>query len=386
MSSDDKAIRLLFVGDYAPMRTSLKTSAGDLFVDERLRNILKSSDLNVVNLEAPVTSEQNRIKKTGVHYSLDDEALDVLHEMSVDCVVLANNHIRDFGSQGVKDTLKALQKRNILYVGAGNDLSEASKILYRKIKGKTIALINMTEIEFSSATDKAAGANPFDLIGALRVIDEAKENAEYVIFILHGGLEYEHVPSPESVKTLRFIAEQGVTAVIRHHPHYVQGVELWKGVPIAYSLGNFVCPVSNWNPEGQREGMLFELRVDGKRKCEYSVYGIHVEGKLPVRCMNDEEQALFYKKIIEYTKTVQDEYLLNKEWQRIVQERSDYYIRNLLLPNILFVKLFRLLGLLKILRISFAKRRLLNNWIQCDAHRELFSSVINEDTKTADMD
>src|SRR5699024_1090893 len=104
---------------------------------------------------------------------------------------LANNHILDYDERGLKETLSVCKENNIKTVGAGKNLKEASKTLYidYREEGK-IAVINFAENEWASATEMTAGANPMDIIDNANQIKKAKEKANFVFVIIHGGHEY----------------------------------------------------------------------------------------------------------------------------------------------------------------------------------------------------
>jgi len=88
---------------------------------------------------------------------------------------MANNHILDYGEEGLKDTLKAVQSRNLDWVGIGANAEEARRIFYKEIKGRKVAFIAVCEKEFSGATINSAGANLFDSFDTIDDIEEAKK-------------------------------------------------------------------------------------------------------------------------------------------------------------------------------------------------------------------
>src|SRR5690554_2655087 len=220
-------------------------------IDDNIVSLFKNSDLNIVNLEAPVTNSNKTINKTGPNIKSHEQSTkDVLDKLDIDVVTLANNHVLDYDEQGVADTLSFCKANNIRPVGAGMNLEEASKTLYvDTIEGK-IAIINFAENEWTCATKETAGANPMDLIENFKQIKKAKEKADFVIVIVHGGNEHHHYPSPRMVKQYRFYAENGADAVVGHHTHCVSGYERHKNVPIFYSIGNFLFPKENQKREG----------------------------------------------------------------------------------------------------------------------------------------
>src|SRR5690554_3036512 len=251
--------------------------AGDLVIDQAYKtsninsnvvDLFNNSDLNIVNLEAPVTASNSKIIKTGPHLKSNEKStLEVLKALRIDAVTLANNHLLDYDEKGVKDTLEFCENNKIQTVGAGMNLKEASKTKYFDTKEGKIALVNFAENEWSSATEETAGANPMDIIDNTNQIKEAKKNADFVFVIIHGGHEYYNLPSPRMQKQYRFYAEQGADIVIGHHTHCISGNEIHAGVPIYYSLGNFLFTSSS-TYEDWYVGLVLEININkGKLQC-----------------------------------------------------------------------------------------------------------------------
>src|SRR5690348_6248424 len=134
--------------------------------DKKIINLFSASNLNIVNLESPLTkaSEKEKLIKTGPNLKAYPETIGALKELKVDLVTLANNHIYDYGKTGLTDTLQLLKNHGIKYVGAGLDLKEANKFFLEKINGITIAILNIAENEWCNANDDHGGANPMDII------------------------------------------------------------------------------------------------------------------------------------------------------------------------------------------------------------------------------
>ena len=129
----------------------------------------------------------------------------------------------DFGTVGVQNTLQAVDAVGLDHMGGGMNLSDASAVLYKEIKGVKIAFVNCCEHEFSIATDTSAGANPLNVVQLWYTIREAKSVANKVIVIVHGGHELFQLPSPRMQETYRFFVDAGASAVINHHQHCYSG-------------------------------------------------------------------------------------------------------------------------------------------------------------------
>ena len=187
--------------------------AGDLFVsdqfyndniiDKSVQDLFSKADYRIVNLEAPITDDrsENKIIKTGPHLRMSEQtAISVLNQLNIDGVTLANNHILDYGTKGLLDTLNTLKRDKISYVGAGVNLKDAAKFITLNSEGMKIAIINFCENEWSIAEEDSPGANPMDIIDNAYQIREAKATHDKVIVIVHGDHEYYSLPSPRMQK------------------------------------------------------------------------------------------------------------------------------------------------------------------------------------------
>ena len=235
-------MRVLIAGDYCPC-----CRVADAFERKEYASVLSSvrlltedADYSIVNLECPVVKgDAKPIEKMGPHLRCTPNGIEALNWAGFDCVTLANNHFLDYDEKGVRDTLEVLGDYCLDYVGGGTCLATASRVLYKDISDKKLAIINCCEHEFSIATDTTAGSNPLNPVKQYYTIKDAKKNADYVLVIVHGGHELFQLPSPRMVETYRFFIDAGADAVVNHHQHCYSGFEVYKGKLISYGLGNF---------------------------------------------------------------------------------------------------------------------------------------------------
>jgi len=341
---------------------------------------LFQNDLFIANLECPLTFHNNQIQKIGPHLKALPQSVEIMKALGINLVTLANNHILDYDSGGLKETIQVLKDHGIDFIGAGMNLKEARRIYYKEIKGKRIAIINACEREFSIAGEDRPGANPLDLISILKDLRTAKQKANYVILIIHGGLENTHYPSPGSVRLLRFFAEEGATAIIRHHPHWVQGMEIRNGCPIFYSVGNFVVPWADpeKRPE-QSEGILAVLHLKDDGTCEPEVVPfIQSKGGRSISLYKGTEKERFMERFQEWSAALADPARLKREWEKEVSMRKAQYLANLVMPNTFSLKVARRLGILHWFKPRKRTRLVIENYIKCEAHREMMIDVLSE--------
>lgn len=374
-------MKILIAGDYCDnARVSQlihEKKYNDLFGG--VKDVVSLYDYRVVNFEFPVVvGDAAPIQKCGPALSGQPEAVDALKAVGVNVCTLANNHILDQGVRCLMDTKRRLLDAGIKTVGAGVDRKEASEELVLEKNGETTAIINCCEHEFSIASESTAGANPLDIVAQYRSIKNAKAQCDYVIVIIHGGIEHFQYPTQRMKDTYRFFIEVGADAVINHHQHCYCGYEIYKGKPIFYGLGNFLF---DW--EGKRnsiwnEGVMVGLHLKKAGKSDFDIYPYIQCNENPcVRLMTEDEERGFAAKSAEINKMIQDARLLSSAFDTHVDEKKKEY--QLLvepydtrLTKGLFNK-----GLLPSM-ISKAKLTKLYNYIYCESHQGVFLSVLKD--------
>lgn len=366
--------------------------AGDLFISESFKNrqlidpsvedLFVSADYRVVNLEAPITNKddpKNKILKTGPHlHSSEDTAIPYLKQLHIDMVTLANNHILDYGEQGLIDTFHALKKNNIDRVGAGNNLIEASQPFTIEKKGLKIAILNFCEHEWSIAEKNKAGANLLDIIDNVKQIQTAKATHDKVICIIHGGHEYYNLPSPRIQKQYRFYADNGADAIVGHHTHCIGGYENYKGVPIYYSLGNFLFTLNAVIPDWYT-GLILEIEWE-KDELKTNLHPVCQEKEtFKLYLPKEKEKENILNRVQSYVEIIQNESLLEQSWEQYISLKSREYL-NYWSPSS-FVKNRFLRGVLNKLGIDFKNKKGLSlflNLMRCEAHSDLSKEIINK--------
>ena len=308
--------KIVLCGDYSP--NSIVKNAGEPAFSAEICNLLRNSTLSFVNLECPLSdTPANRIPKQGPALLGAINNLNYIKELGFKGVTMANNHILDYGEKALEDTLKAVKEHGLYYVGAGKNIKDASQILYAEIEGGTIAIINCCEHEFSIAIDNHAGANPQDPVLLYGQILEAKKKADYVIVIIHGGVEHYQYPTPRMVRTYRFFVDAGADAVINHHQHCPCGFEEYKSAPIFYGLGNFFFPWDGKKDSIWNFGYMVKLSLEGNHKVEYDIIPYRqCDGNYEVNLLEGDDLQSFNKMMNQLNDSLQDE----KELRRKLKE------------------------------------------------------------------
>ena len=362
-------MRILIAGDFCPQnRVSQQIDKGDYeSVLGPVRGVIARADYSIVNFECPVTIGGERpIVKQGPNLQCSSKGIEAAKWAGFDCVTLANNHFRDYGDDGVKNTIDACKDAGVDTVGGGKNLQEASAILYKQISEHTLAVINCCEHEFSIATDTHGGANPLNPVQQYYAIKEAKEKADYVLVIVHGGHEHWQLPSPRMVETYRFFIDAGADAVVNHHQHCYGGFEVYNEKPIFYGLGNFCFDrKGNWGAKWH-EGFMVMLSLE-EDKVGYDIipYKQCIE-KPSVEIL---DKGAYDIPIIELNKVLRDEKRLAEETEKYYASAKDKMSEVFEPLNGRFYLAGKRRGWLPSL-ISKRRKLLAENIICCESHRD----------------
>jgi hypothetical protein len=372
------SIKVLFAGDFAPCRNFEKlVSEKDVQVLGDALPLIKQADISFVNLECPLTEYDKAINKSGPALKATPNCINALRYFSV--VGLANNHILDYGKQGLKDTLNTCKEAGLPVVGAGLTLQEAQTPFIKEVKGVKVAIIAIAEYEFNQSENGGAGSAPIDAIDNYQQIKQAKEIADIVILTLHGGNEHFPYPRPGLRKICRHYIDLGVEAVICHHPHVPGAYEYYQGKPIVYSLGNFIfdhaTPPKDWDL-GYMISLQFDTNMKLFKSLELIPYkqSVHLGG---IEIIEGVEQEEFLQNIESYKEKLEDNDSWLAEWQKLVNKQTDNYILRQFMPV-----LFRGVGLLTrntpIGKFLFNRKNSLSklNLLRCQSHRELLISAL----------
>ena len=276
--SSDKTIKIDLVGDinladdWYTMDAATQRGGVSDCISENAQSELAAADISVVNNEFVYEDGETPLAGKTYTFGAATENVKLLKIFSADLVTLANNHVYDYGEEGLISTLDTLDDAGIPYVGAGRNLEEASAIKYFVVKGRKIAFVSATEIEkFAKYTKEATENSP----GVIKTIDtslfcsviaEAKANADYVVACVHWGIEGKNDFESEQRRMAEDYVKAGADVVIGGHPHRLQGVEFIEDTPVAYSLGNF------WFSTGTIYTTIAQIRID--ESGELSLYMI----------------------------------------------------------------------------------------------------------------
>ncbi len=270
-------ITLLFAGDvyFSDHVQNAYDRAGGIggVLDEKIRAEIDEADIFMVNQEFPFTDRGTAAEDKQFTFRVPPAKVSLLTEMGVDIVTMANNHILDFGPEGITDSLAALDGAGIRHVGAGEDLEQAKALEILEVKGRKIGFLGVSRVYMAASWAAGAGHpgvfSTYDPTLALQEIRAAKEKCDHLVVYVHWGIERNTAPEEYQREMGRQYIDAGADLVVGSHPHVLQEIEYYKGKPIAYSLGNFVFGSSI--PE--TELLKVVLSGDGEDESEAAAGG-----------------------------------------------------------------------------------------------------------------
>lgn len=375
---------LIIAGDLC-LRDRVSSLAAEQLIPllQDVKPIIQSAEASLVNLETTV-AETNvvPISKSGPSIKTDSRIIEMLRAIGFTGVTLANNHFADYGKEGVKESLRLIEQHGLWYVGAGVDAEDAAQIKYLQVGDKRVAVINACEHEFTIATDSKAGCNALNPIRQFAAIKKAKQKADYVIVIIHGGVEHYQLPTLRMQETYRFFIDAGADAVINHHQHCYSGYEIYQCKPIVYGLGNFFFDWegqdANWN-----EGYMVKLTFDKEINLELIPYIQNAE-VLGVTLMEGDDKEDFFTKIKELNMIISNPAQLQWCFNEWIEMKKDEYLR-LLQPsigrNIKRLDRWHLISDSQRTNwtpeyMTVERRLLLKSLFQCEAHHDVMNEIL----------
>jgi len=255
----------------------LNTVTTDDFFDSSMKEVIGEADFAVCNFEAPVQSSGNPIEKAGAVKEQNAETVSILKNAGFDLFLMANNHIYDYGLEGLRRTFNEMRNYSIASTGAGVTFKDAYTPLIKNIKGIKFGFINAAEAQFGQIVaeeEKEGGYAWINHPQINQLVGKLKNEVDVLIFFAHAGLEHYEVPLPEWRRRYHELCDLGADCVVAAHPHIPQGYEFYKGKPVFYSLGNFFFPKPK---DKEREIFGFSLMLNVKQPGDYEIDMIYTK-------------------------------------------------------------------------------------------------------------
>ena len=250
------------------------TDGIDGILDESYVNKINSADLAVANLECSITDKIDNPEDKTFTFAIPTNYKKALKELNIDLFTIANNHILDYGVEALNNTIEELDKMGIAHIGAGKDIYDAKKAYIKEIDGKRYAIIGASSVlpreSWKARVDNPGVFNAYDIMSVVEDVRLLRSYFDKIIVYMHWGKELENTSNELQQKFAHYLVDAGADLIVGTHSHTVQEIEYYKGVPIVYSIGNFIYG-------GQRRDMMmlgaeFDYSESEKGKLKLYVY------------------------------------------------------------------------------------------------------------------
>ena len=297
ISKPKENVSIAMVGDVMFARTMPGYLSSDSSPFSGVSNVTSNADLLIINFENAATNSESAVKGD-VPLKCSPEYVPLAKANNNTIAALANNHVCDYGIDGMRDTIKYVGEAGMTPMGAGENESDAHQSVSKEINGRNITVLNYMDsnnfAEYSyDALPYANGSSPgysaYDSADAQKQISEARGNgSDFVIAYMHFGNEYSRSPNEDQEKIAHELIDYGADVVIGSHPHVTQGVEMYKGKPICYSMGNFIFDLAR--SDTWRDYFVGMDLVNDT--CKLTIYPVNMIGYLPYFMSPEEGKAL----------------------------------------------------------------------------------------------
>ncbi|HOQ07346.1 MAG TPA: CapA family protein [Clostridiales bacterium] len=265
----------------------------------KIKPVLELGDIVFGNLECPLTSSGKGLYKTGkIVLKAEPESVAALTSAGFNLISLANNHIMDYYEKGLFDTMELLDRHGIVHAGGGRNIDEAREMAIIEKNGMKIGLLaytDMAEIVFAgdpylsfAAGPEKSGVAPrkYELIK--EDIEKNRDKVDLLVISLHWGIEDSFRVTDEQVEFAHRLIDDGADMILGHHPHQFQGIEIYNGKPILYSMGNFLF---DQNESENMESFIVDMKYKGTELAGLSAVPVRILKKSYVEIQTGSDAA-----------------------------------------------------------------------------------------------
>ncbi|GKS81309.1 PGA biosynthesis protein CapA [Ligilactobacillus pabuli] len=283
-------LQLSFVGDVMLDRGNARKGRHggyDQFFTHA-KQVWRQSDLTFANLENVVTDQATQLSEIegkNIHFKMDPAGLTALQKAGFTTVGVANNHVGDYGEKGVRDTMAALNQRQLDFAGLGENTADALKYQLYDIDGIKVSFLAVTDVipPGTRAKEQRAGMLTTTNDEYLNLIQEAAAQSDYTVVYAHWGNENGFKVNDRQQKLGHQMTDAGADLVVGMHSHVVQPIEKYKNGLILYSLGNFVFEQQY---SRQKDTVVANLRLDQQGKLTLEVVPMRIKDGVPTITRN----------------------------------------------------------------------------------------------------
>lgn len=364
-------MKILIGGDFCPEnRAEILLSKGEQIFSIKYRSIWDSADFRIVNLEGPITGSGLKIDKVGRHIRFNPDIMKGIKAMNVTHFSLANNHIMDYGTQGITDTIQYLNQSKVNYFGCHE---QAISLLEKN--NLQVGVLSFSNKEFSLLeNNQGIGACSMDLITMLQKIEAVRKVTSHIIVILHTGLSKYPLPSPEQRRLCRFLIDNGASAVLCQHSHIMGAYESYNNGFISYGQGSFVFELNRKNTLWNK-GYSVEFNFENNKQLVNIIPHRQFDDELNIRTLSEAENQEFDELMLKLNQILTDDVLFEKAWQDYLMKVEKYYFNQFFLSgNRIIRKIINLINFKFFL--SKNKKNIILNNIRNDEHVEVLKDLL----------
>jgi poly-gamma-glutamate synthesis protein (capsule biosynthesis protein) len=310
-SPPDSEIAVLhFAGDFLPA-AHYEAAAGDspAVAFENFPLFLQD-DFTIVNQECPITDRGVKTPKP-YNFRMRPDYRGVYGQTGIELVNLANNHVYDYGEEGLFDTISYLDSVGTLHIGAGRTAAEARKPAVIALKGHRIGFLGYYgggEAPVAGRTTPGVAPRNLDIIRRDLALLRETDSVDFSVVTLHWGTEKAEEPDSGQQLFARGVIDAGADLVVGHHPHILQGIESYHHGVIAYSLGNFIF---GGNSRASYETAVLELNLSDEG-AEYKLIPVGVRN-WRLRVLEGPERDAVIKSVSDRSKIFSNSIFQQKE-------------------------------------------------------------------------
>ncbi|MDZ7755190.1 CapA family protein [Rhodohalobacter sp.] len=337
--------------------------------------VIEGADLSVTNLESPAIDKGSPQLKTGPNLKTPVRTLKVLADSGFNLLTLANNHIMDYGAEGLNSTIQESQKLGLNTVGAGMSSQEAEKPYIKDIHGLAIGVLNIAENEFGATCNSNPGFYGMNPVKNYYSIEDLSKETDFLILIVHGGHENYPLPSPAMKERYRFFIDAGADLVVGHHPHCFSGFEFYRGAQIHYSLGNFLFDGAKNDYDLWSRGYMLQLDLGKDGNKITPIPYIQNGNKAGLRKLTKIEMQNFNEEFGKLSKIISHDKKLGESFDKFCMTKYNLYSSYIESHSIKSLHFLQNRNLFPSF-INERKKRLLLNLTRCESHRDVLMNIL----------
>jgi len=328
---DGPSCRLVAVGDMmlsGEVAKRHRPDLGPIDVFTEVAPILRSGDIVFGNLETPLCNP--RVKRT--LFRGHPAMAPVLASAGFNVLSLANNHILEYGPEGLQSSIELVTRNGMIVLGAGRDQDSARQPVIMERNGLRVGLLGFGRTLKPQKDPGVPGFVEWDEELAVRLVRKLRDTVDIVVVSIHIGFMWLDYPKPAFKQAADRLLSEGAHVVLMHHAHVLQGYAAGNGRLAVYNLGNFIADIEEGEtgvtlvPELEMESAIFLIDLDRRGVAEVGVVPIATTQDLRVTVAADDQGG----KIIERLERISREISSGEYLEAFARQRAELNTGNIL--------------------------------------------------------